>query len=405
MTLYPYSYLFLLILFLFYLKRTSSTLFAPAAFLAVKTSVPVFVASLVSINFMPVSKSSTDYTHIISFVSLLSIFLGYVLYPLRALSSFHNLVARFLNQLSLLNFKQKLLSCVLFLVLAVFLILVKSNFSSQWITNPREAYENLRSGIGVFYALATWSLLLAYCTALFHFKPYKARSMLKYLLIFSFLSLFSGSKGLLASMFIISLLYWHLFVRPLGFPWLLFVALAPVLGVPFLNLLFGSTDGLDLNYFQYFNSTAYLVEAFRNKSLSHFGGLLTIENRFFSLFPSSVFGTSNIFGTYRLHEFMNPGKLDLGRATGTLFWTGYFADAGLIGVFVASFSIGFLLRLYISVFRLFTSLNPFLFMLYIQFCWFDVFNYAEHLAIIPLIFILSFCGFLGRPYMARLLTL
>lgn len=228
--------------------------------------------------------------------------------------------------------------------------------------------------------------------------------MLIYSLIFSFLSLFSGSKGLVASIIIISILYCHLFVRPLGFLWLLFVALAPVLGVPVLNLLLGSAYDLNLNYFQYFNSTASLVEAFQNKSLPHFSGLITIENRIYSLFPSSMFGTSNIFGIYRLHEFLNPGKLELGRATGTLFWASYFADAGLIGVFVASFSIGFLLRFYVSVFNLFASFNPLLFILYIQFCWFDAFNYAEHLAIVPLIFILSLCGFLGRPYLPRLIT-
>lgn len=404
MTLYLYGSLSLIIFFLFYLSRTSSTLFAPAAFLVVKTAIPVIAGSLVSINFISVSASSVDYTYTISLVSLIAICLGYILYPTRALSRFHNLFARFVIQLTLLNFKQKLLSSALFLVLAVFIVLAKSNFSPQWITNPREAYENLRSGIGLFYALATWSFLLLYCTILFRFKPYNFRIMLRYSLIFSLLSLFSGSKGLVASIVIISILYFHLFIRPLGFPWLLCIALAPVIGVPLLNVLLGSANDLNLNYFQYLNSTAALVEAFQNHSLSHFSGLITIENRIYSLFPSSVFGTSNIFGIYRLHEFLNPGKLELGRATGTLFWTSYFADAGLLGVFLASFSIGFLLRFYLSVLNLFAYFNPCLFILYIQFCWFEAFNYAEHLAIILLIVILSFCGFLRSPYLPRLIT-
>ena len=93
-----------------------------------------------------------------------------------------------------------------------FIALCVYSDSLKWLTNPREAYLYLRVGVGHFYIGFVWFSLMLFSTILFFKRP-KFWGLVFWLSFFLFVLYFSGKKSVIISLFAISCVYFHFYIK------------------------------------------------------------------------------------------------------------------------------------------------------------------------------------------------
>jgi hypothetical protein len=266
-----------------------------------------------------------------------------------------------------------------------------------WITNPRDAYMDYRSGSGHFYAFTMWSLMFGYLYFLWFATPkYMSIGLLFF---FSFLAYFLGSKGFILYFLIIFTFYWHFLVKPINNIYLIFfgvIIFSLFLGV---QLLQGTANGFTdtIKYFIYFDTTAKFLGQFERLGFQYGSAFL---GQFWEMVPRSLYPDKPyVYGQFIIHETLDPGMLEKGRARGTLKWTKYYLDFGIIGVFFVGFFSGIFKKISYDYF-LKHRRNPFAFMIMMQVGIITIFNYTNILFFLILLILfliwVMICGSYNR---------
>ena len=148
-----------------------------------------------------------------------------------------------------------------------------------------------------------------------------------------------------------------------------------------------------IKYFIYFDSTARFLSIFDQVGFqygsAYFSQLWEMVPR--SFYPDKPY----VYGQYIIHETLDPGQLQKGRAVGILKWTRYYLDFGVLGVILVGCISGIFKKIFYDYFLQHKD-NPFAFMIMIQFGIIPIFNYSTILTFVVLIIIFSFwlrmCG-------------
>jgi len=274
----------------------------------------------------------------------------------------------------------------------------------MWLTDSRDAYMDYRRGAGHFYALTQWGLVTAFIYYLWFRRPSRKKSLF-ILMVFSLLGYFLGSKGFIINFWIITTFYWHYLISPIknrmiivigGFIFFLFIV---------TQLAQNTAKALSdtIKYFNYFDSTAHFLSMFDSVDFQHGAAMLS---QLWDAVPRSLFPSKPIvYGQYLIHETLNPGLLEKGRAVGTLVWTKYYLDFGLFGVGFGGLINGVVAKVSYLYF-LKQKHNPFAFIFMMQIGVIAIYNYASFMVFVFLICLFSllvrvFGGFRKitiRPY-------
>jgi hypothetical protein len=225
------------------------------------------------------------------------------------------------------------LICVL-LSVAAWVLLASAEFGiAAWIANPREGYQLHRTGAGHWFAL---SITFLAASMLFSFltRPTAAAVLFKTPL-FVALAFFTGSKGVMLSLFTTAMVFlaflnWKPLPRFLGF------------GVPLIfamlsyNLFLARGDLLTLQsvfeYFDYYKNAAMYYNDYLRGQTTYFWGEIAWTS-YASYIPRAFWPDKPVvYGILLVNEIYYPGQAEL---TNTPAFGGaveYFADFGLPAV-------------------------------------------------------------------------
>ena len=266
------------------------------------------------------------------------------------------------------NLRPKLIVLVFFsFFLLSFLFLTKTNGGIlNWISDPRDNYQNSRAGNGVYYALAISCLsILSYFSVIDSMN-----SRLKLFLIVivnTFCWYVLGSKGFVISFFQFFILYTLIFNRKLLPFWVL--PLSSVL-IILLSIKLFNLDTLDFNtvnffftevIFSYFDQIKVSILYFENLSSGNinlfYGEVLT--SGFWTYIPRSLYPDKPFtYGTLLVNEVLFPGSAELGNTPAFVDVVYDYLDFGFIGViFNSIFSFTYLVNTAILLFFIKHSKN------------------------------------------------
>ena len=285
------------------------------------------------------------------------------------------------------------LSVLIIASISYILLMFKSEAGMLWITNPRDAYMDYRQGVGHFYALTMWSLMLSYIYFLWTRRPKKGGVILT--LSFSFLAYFLGSKGFIICFWIVFALYWEYMVKRIKKMNVIIIGIiifSLFLAVQFLQ---GTARELSdgIKYFVYFEATSRFLSLIDEVGYQYGGAFI---GQFWEIVPRALVPNKPVvYGHYIIHETLNPGLLETGRAVGVLEWTKFYLDFGIFGVFFGGLSYGVIIKTIYAHF-LKNRKNIVSFMIMLQFGVISIFNYANSLIILILLvmfsLLLRMCG-------------
>lgn len=279
------------------------------------------------------------------------------------------------------------ISFLLIFVLFFMMLMIQSGAGLLWILDPRIAYMDYRSGSGHLYAAARWILITAFIYYLWFKKP-KSTQAIFTTLAFSFLAYFFGSKGFILDFWIVFVFYQHYLVRPIKNITLILVGASLIVLFLSLQLIQGTAKDISdtIAYFTYFDATARFLSMFDQVGLQHGEAFIS---HFWSMVPRDFFPSKPyVYGQYIIHETLNPGLLEKGRATGTLIWTKYYLDFGVMGVAIVAFFSGTILKTFYHYFLL-NKNNLYGFIIMAQYGVIALYNYATGIIFIIIILLLS----------------
>jgi oligosaccharide repeat unit polymerase len=215
--------------------------------------------------------------------------------------------------------------CVAFLLLAV-----SSGAGLLWVTNPREAYQLHRSGVGVWWALSSAALYLAYFVYLLRYGK-NVKRVLTGALIFSAISYMLGSKGLVLGYFVFALVFIDYHLIRLSRRVVLSAGASLVIGFVGLQFLFGTAGSIieAAKYFDYMPNTQQFLDS-PNFSFQY--GRITISSLWQYvprvIYPSKPYA----YGPASITEIMYPGAAEEGATPGLTGWIVPYTDFGIFGI-------------------------------------------------------------------------
>ena len=269
----------------------------------------------------------------ISIMSLLVVFFSYYIFDFNVKGLLSKLSLETTNARIVLY---SIISISLFVVLAV-----KGLGLSKWIEDSRYAYQHGREGLGVFYVFSQFFAYLsiyAMCN--------RDKRVYKLLPIWLFYFSFYGSKRSLISVLLIPFFVRERSKGKIKPSKVIFLALlAPVLFV--LSFLSGGGElsGI-ISYFNYFSSSAQVVE----KIGSNFYHGKVLLSHFWSLVPRSFYPDKPSYhGSAYVTEILYPGMTEKGHFVGSLYWTEWYLDFGLLGVLLGSVFLGAFLKYFLRL--------------------------------------------------------
>jgi hypothetical protein len=166
-----------------------------------------------------------------------------------------------------------------------------------------------------------------------------------------------------------------------------------------VQLLQGTANGFTdtIKYFIYFDTTAKFLGQFERLGFQYGSAFL---GQFWEMVPRSLYPDKPyVYGQFIIHETLDPGMLEKGRARGTLKWTKYYLDFGIIGVFFVGFFSGIFKKISYDYF-LKHRRNPFAFMIMMQVGIITIFNYTNILFFLILLILfliwVKICGSYNR---------
>jgi oligosaccharide repeat unit polymerase len=210
-----------------------------------------------------------------------------------------------------------------------------------WITDTRFAYQNYRSGVGIFFTLTQWMLIVAY---LYYFWVFRPKSLLKiiflmcvYIALISFL----GSKANILGIIVLTIVYYNFYVKRLSLFFLSFSVITGFLIFLLMQILQKSSSGVinSLFYFRdYFDTTARFISRFDEFQYMYGYGWLSSLWGYVPriLYPDKPYE----YGNKLIHEVLFPGMAELGHTPGILSWALPYLDYGLTGVVISGFLYG-----------------------------------------------------------------
>lgn len=208
-----------------------------------------------------------------------------------------------------------------------------------WVTNPREAYLNHRSGFGAYYIFYLYSLIILFLYSLYMCRP-RFWGLLFITIAIFFLALYSGKKAFALSIVLISLCYYNFNVRVLCLKHLI-VCLTTILTIVGFLIYIGSgveNTSFDvlLDYFNYGDITAEFL--YRHEEFGYYFGKAFLTS-FWVLVPRSLYPEKPYeYGASLVHQIINPGLAETGHTAGYFMWISPYLDFGLMGVII-SFSL------------------------------------------------------------------
>ena len=215
-------------------------------------------------------------------------------------------------------------------------LMVTSGAGFLWLTDPREAYQHYRGGVGVWWSLAFATLLLLFVAGLFR-GEHTRRKVFFETLLFSATAFFLGSKGGVLSYPILAIFYVHFCIRRIRTRMLVFGSVLLLLLTMALQLLQHTADTvLDaLKYFDYLNNSAAFLDHFHQFQY----GRVTISNLWYYVPRGLYSGKPFTYGQGLLLNWIHPGFESVARhgyTPGMLPWSVGYADFGVIGVMAAA---------------------------------------------------------------------
>ncbi len=255
------------------------------------------------------------------------------------------------------------------------LLMEASGAGMLWLTEPRQAYQLYRAGVGFIYLMVQWTLLVAMLYYLWTCKP-KLPTLILVVCIYTVLVYFTGSKANLLAGIILAGVYYNFFIRRIS---TLLILCSPFVILGSLMILLvhqGSYDEVlsSLMYFSdYTETTAQFLRRFDEFELQW--GYATLSELWFyvprALYPDKPFE----YGLVLIDKALFPGAAELGSTPGVLPWATAYLDFGLMGVFISGVVTGFIRRgAYESY--LANRSNVVAFVLMIQLSLIPVFAYA-----------------------------
>ena len=213
-----------------------------------------------------------------------------------------------------------------------------------WFSDPRLAYLSFRgaTGDGALYALAQWTLMTATAVCIFSNKI-KTWRIYIVLLVFVGIAYFLGSKQIMLNLFIFALFVFERTGRKISLTSLMVYFL--ILSSIFIALLLESDAGDDLSTAGYYFSE-YAVNTMKIFS-PHLGAMFRPGEFFFSniwaYLPRFLFpGKPYEYGQVLINSVLFPGAAEQGATPGLLYWSPYYLESGILGVFAFGFLRGFL---------------------------------------------------------------
>lgn len=228
------------------------------------------------------------------------------------------------------------LVCLL-MSLAAWVVLASAEFGiTAWLLNPREGYQLHRTGAGHWFALSI-TFLAASMMFSFFSRP-TASAILWKMPIFVGLAYFTGSKGVMLSLFTTAMVFlaflgWKPLPRFLG------IGIPMILSLLLYNLFLARGDILTLQsvfeYFDYYQNAAMYYTDYLNGQTNYFWGEIAWTS-YASYLPRAFWPDKPvIYGVLLVNEIYYPGQAEL---TNTPAFGGsveYFADFGVPAVAIA----------------------------------------------------------------------
>ncbi|MGC9217038.1 hypothetical protein [Acidithiobacillus sp.] len=214
--------------------------------------------------------------------------------------------------------------CVAFLLLAAF-----SGAGLLWLSNPREAYQDHRSGVGVWWALSSAALYLAYFAFLLrHGKSVKR--VFGGAFAFSACSYVLGSKGLILGYFLFGLLFVQYHLVRLSGRVVVLAGMSVAFAFIGLEILFGAGSLVNaVLYFDYMPNTQQFLDS---PEFSFQNGRLTLSSLWLyvprALYPAKP----HAYGAAAIDDMMDPGSSEEGHTAGLTGWVIPYTDFGVAGV-------------------------------------------------------------------------
>ncbi|HEX3158132.1 MAG TPA: hypothetical protein VHQ45_06420 [Gemmatimonadaceae bacterium] len=237
----------------------------------------------------------------------------------------------------------KLLLLLAGAVLSFAALALTSGGGMLWVTDSRTAYLTYRTGAGHFWLLSAWFLITALLYLLWGTRPRGVR-LVTIALAFAAGAYFTGSKGIILSVFVAVIVYRNFLIQPFSLPALITFGVGGLLAFAGLLLLQGSIGSLlsVIAYFEHFDITTRFLQRFDEFGFRH--GTAWLSSLWFYV-PRALFpGKPLEYGATLIQEGLIPGAFADGYAPGFLPWSLNYLDFGLIGVFVGGYLKGLLQR-------------------------------------------------------------
>ncbi len=279
---------------------------------------------------------------------------------------------------------------LLFSVLSYMALMYSSGVGLLWIQDTRSAYQLHRSGVGHWWLIYQWLLMAAFLKILFLTRvkrlPYKW--LILYSLFFMIGMYFSGSKSSVLSVFIVSFLYAHYFIKKISITFASLVAIIIIMIFLLLLVTSGAYESIIMApayFIDYFYNAAEMLYRFEEIGFRYGEGWLTslwfyVPRGFYSEKPYE-------YGLTLIHKILFPGMAEQGATPGIISWALSYLDFGVIGVALEGFIVGSFQRaIYVKFLE---RKNIGLFIIMVSSCYVGMFSYATPVIYIAIAVILN----------------
>ncbi|MEK9569191.1 MAG: hypothetical protein VW124_09305 [Paracoccaceae bacterium] len=273
-------------------------------------------------------------------------------------------------------------ACILFVfvIICFSLLSYSSKVPYVWIFDPRTAYLYHRVGAGHFYLLTIYFLLFCFIAGLFLIRQ-RIFLIFVWTTIFTILSIWTGKKAVTICFLLITVLYYHFYIRSIGSWALTLLAMFSTGAVMLLVAGFGGHFDSEavLAYFHYADVPALMLARF-----DEFGFYLgkVFLTSFWVLVPRALYPDKPFeYGDSLIHAVLFPGVAESGHTSGYFGWSGLYLDFGLPGVAFGALASGLLVKIVFEYF-LYRCRSLIVFMAMIHFCFWPIWFFIPSIAVL-----------------------